>query len=340
MKIFILGSPHKIGGASGEALGAVSIWRQHGIDVDWIPTWGTPDGSVMAKCNELGTKVHVTGSARSLHLVQGLPGSTVVSFCNDNAFAARRQLEVMGCRHIFAPLMCFLTVAMRSACQQKHPSDIVFQSEYQKSQLAPLIKSLGYSEEHLHLVRGYIDWTRIPFSPRKHEAGAPFVIGRAARFRASKWHPKWWKMYERVPDRQAILLGTNEITIRQIGRAPKWAKCYKPGEVEAEDFWPELHAHVTCNDSDKENWPRTGLECMAHGVPTCAENRFGWKEMLQHEVTGMLGETPEQIGDMAARLAKDEDLRMSIVTTARKKLETEIANPDMVWEQWKKVLGL
>lgn len=339
MKIFILGSPHKVGGASGEALGAVSLWRQHGIDVDWIPTWGTPDANVMAKCHALGTGVHVILTARAIPRVPGLAGSTVISFCNDNAFAARRQLAQMGCRHIFAPLMCFLTTTMRAACQQRHPSDIVFQSEYQKSQLAPMLKSFGYTDSQLHLVRGYIDWSKIPFTPRPHEPNTPFVIGRAARFRASKWHPRWWKMYERVPDRQAILLGTNELTIRQIGRAPKWAKCYKPGEVDAEVFWPELHAHVTCNDSDKENWPRTGLECMAYGVPTCAENRFGWKEMIESCVTGMLGDTPEEIGDCAAELAADEDLRMSIVTTARKKLETEIANPDNIWAQWQKVIG-
>jgi hypothetical protein len=41
---------------------------------------------------------------------------------------------------------------------------------------------------------------------------------------------------------------------------------------------------------------------------------------------------------MATRLAKDEELRMSIVTTARNKLETEISNPDQIWEQWQKVL--
>lgn len=339
MKLFVLGVfDAKVGGASGECLGAVQIWRKNGLDVDMIPTWGQPTQETMNKCRLLGCQVHLV-SPRNIESIPGFAGSTVVSFCNDNAFNARRKLDALGCRHIFAPLMCFLTTAMRNACSQKHPTDIVFQSEYQKSVLAPQFRSFGYTDAQMHLVRGYIDWASIPFSPRPHEPGTPFVIGRAARSRDSKWHPKWWSMYERVPDRQAILLGVESVTTRQIGRAPQWATCHKPGAIPAETLWKQLHAHVTCNDSDKENWPRTGLECMAYGVPTCAENRFGWKEMLEHGVTGMLGDTPEAIGDNAAKLATDEELRMSIVTTARRKLETEISNPDLIWEQWRKVLA-
>ena len=338
-RIFVLGSPHKVGGASGEAIGAVHLWRSHGLEVDWIPTWNSPSQAVLDQCQRMGCNVHLI-SARHVQDIPGIAGSTVVSFCNDNAFAARRRLDELGCRHIFAPLMCFLTTAMRNACNQKHPAAIVFQSQYQRSVLAPQFRAFGYTDDQMYQVRGYIDWSSIPFNPRPHINGSPFVIGRASRSRPSKWNPRWWKMYERIPDRQAILLGVDTVTTQQIGRAPKWATIHKPGTVDAAIFWPQLHAHVTCNDSDRENWPRTGLECMAYGVPTCAENRFGWKEMIEHGLTGMLGETPEQIGDHATLLAKDEDLRMAIVHSARRRLETELANPDLIWEQWRSVLGL
>lgn len=79
---------------------------------------------------------------------------------------------------------------------------------------------------------------------------------------------------------------------------------------------------------------------MAYGVPTCAENRGGWAEMLEHGVTGMLGNSPQDIGRHAATLASNEDLRMAIATEARRRLETHIANPDLVWEQWRQVFGL
>ena len=327
----------KVGGASGECLGAVQLWRKHGLDVDLIPTWGTPTAETMAVCDKLGCKVHLV-RAHQLASIPGLPGATVVSFCNDNAFQAKRKLTQMGCRHVMAPLMCFLTVAMRNALSLQQVSDVVFQSKYQRSRLEPTLKSFGYTDDRLHTVRGYIDWPAVKLDPLPHKPETPFVIGRAARPRASKWHPAWWKMYERVPDREAVLLGVAEATVQQIGRAPKWATIHKPGEFPADVFWQQLHAHVTCNASDMENWPRTGLEAMMYGVPTCAENRYGWTEMLEHGVTGMLGDTPESIGDNAARLSQDEELRMSIVTTARRKLETEISNPDLIWEQWKKVL--
>ena len=338
-KVFVLGcpTPGRVGGANGEMLGAVSLWLKRGLDVGVIPTWNGPGKEVTDQLENMGCSVHLPGP-RLLHTVEGFPGSTVVSFCNENAFLAKRQMAKMNCRFIVAPLMCYLRPGMVSALKENLISGFIFQSEYQKSVLLPQAKQYGLDK--FHLVRGYIDWEKIKFAPRPHAAGEPFVIGRASRARASKWSKHWWKMYEEVPDRQAILLGVSPETVKQIGRAPSWGKIYKPGAISIESFWPQLHAHVTCNDMDLENRPRTGLECMAYGVPTCAENRGGWAEMLEHGVTGMLGDSPQKIGRHAATLAKDEDLRMTIATEARRRLETDIANPDLVWEQWREVLGL
>lgn len=338
-KVFVLGcpTPGRVGGANGEMLGAVSLWLKHGLEVGVIPTWNGPSKQITDLLEGMGCSVHLPGP-RLLHTVEGFAGSTVVTFCNDNAFLAKRQVAKLGCRFIVAPLMCFLRQPVTSALREHLISDIIFQSEYQKSVLLPQIKQHGF--DRFHFVRGYIDWEKIRFAPRSHAAGEPFVIGRASRPRASKWSKHWWKMYEEVPDRQAILLGVSPETIKQIGRAPAWAKTYPSGAISIESFWPQLHAHVTCNDMDMENCPRTGLECMAYGVPTCAENRGGWTEMLEHGVTGMLGDSPQKIGRHAATLAKDEDLRMAIVTEARRRLETDIANPDLTWEQWREVFGL
>ena len=339
MKVFVLGcpSPGHVGGANGEMLGAVSLWLKYGLDVGVIPTWNSPGPEIIKQLEGMGCSFHLPGP-RLLHTVEGFAGSTVVSFCNENAFMAKRQLAKMNCRFIVAPLMCYLRQGMVSALKEHLISDFIFQSEYQKSVLLPQAQQYGL--DRFHLVRGYIDWEKIKFAPRSHAAGEPFVIGRASRARASKWSQHWWKMYEEVPDRQAILLGVSPDTTKQIGRAPPWAKTYKPGAISAESLWTQLHAHVTCNDMDVENWPRTGLECMAYGVPTCAENRFGWAEMLEHGVTGMLGNSPQEIGRHAATLAKNEDLRIAIATEARRQLEASIANPDLVWEQWRAAFGL
>lgn len=339
MKVFVLGcpTPGRVGGANGEMLGAVSLWLKHGLEVGVIPTWNGPGKQITDMLESMGCSVHLPGP-RLLHTVEGFAGSTVVTFCNDNAFLAKRQVAKLGCRFIVAPLMCFLRQPVAGALREHLINDIVFQSEYQKSALLPQIQQYGLDK--FHLVRGYIDWEKIRFAPRSHAKGEPFVIGRASRARASKWSRHWWKMYEEVPDRQAILLGVSSETVKQIGRAPPWAKTSPPGAIPIEAFWPQLHAHVTFNDMNVENWPRTGLECMAYGVPTCAENRGGWVEMLEHGVTGMLGNSPQAIGRHAATLAKDEDLRMSIVTEARRRLETDISNPNLIWEQWREVFGL
>jgi len=339
MRIFVLGGPHKVGGAGGECLGAIQLWRKHGLDVHVIPTWEMPEKQYIKQLEDLGCVLH-SANPRSLGSIEGLAGATVVCFCNDAALRAKHALGLLKCQLVFAPLMCFLQMAVRNAAQQGWINEWVFQSDYQMSVLCPQLKGMEYKDEHFHKVNGYIDWSKIPFKPLPHAKGSPFVMGRAARPRASKWHRDWWKMYGQVPNPQAIILGADEETFRQIGKSPKWAECHKPGTYPTEQFYPRLHATVTCNESDQENAPRITLESFAYGVAMVSENRFGYRDQIQHGVTGMMGDAPEGIGEKAKMLAEDEDLRITIVRNARKSLEEDLCNPDKIWEQWKKVLGV
>jgi hypothetical protein len=341
MKIYVLGAVCRVGGAGQELAGAVALWRQHGIKTEIIPTWDKPEPQFLKIMEDLGCTIHNV-SPRALGTVDGIAGSTVVCFCNDAALRAKHALGLLKCRLVFAPLMCFLQQGVRNAAQQGWIHDWVFQSQYQKSILGPQLMGMGYTPASFHMVNGYIDWQKIPFHPLPHVVGEPFVMGRAARPRAAKWTRDWWLMYGKVPNPQAILLGPDDETIRQIGRPPKWAEVHKPGTYPTEAFYPRLHATVTCNDAggDQENAPRITLESFAHGVAMVAENRFGFREQVQNGVTGLLGDTPIEIGQLAAKFATDEELRMSCIREARKRLETELSNPDLIWEQWRTVLGL
>ena len=66
--------------------------------------------------------------------------------------------------------------------------------------------------------------------------------------------------------------------------------------------WPRLRRlshlrQVRVNGGARENWPRAGLEAMAAGVPIVAQNDWGWREMIEHGVTGFLGGDDCELAD-------------------------------------------
>ena len=95
---------------------------------------------------------------------------------------------------------------------------------------------------------------------------------------------------------------------------------------------------VQVNGGAGENWPRSGLEAMATGVPIVVQNQWGWCEMIEHDVTGFLCDNDAQLAFYTARLAVDEELRLRVAEDARERVERELANPEEIWDGWKKML--
>ena len=340
MKVFTLGMfGAKTGGASGDHLGFVQIMRRNGVDVCCIPTWDTTD-EPRKQAEAMGCEVRVVNPRRLIDQTD-MKGATVVTFCNDRVPMVKKALLELGCRLIFAPLMCHPEAGLRMSLQAGIVDTVVYQSHYQQKQMNHRLSgrhSYGYTPEMGHVIRGYYDWESVEFNPRPHEEGTPFVIGRIARPAASKWNRNWWKMYERVPNREAILLGYSTFTRQQIGKPPKWATVHRAGSIPAADVYKQLHAFVTCNDSDEENLPRTGLEAMSCGVPLVTENRFGWTEIIENGVSGLMGNTWKEIGDLAAAISRDEARRLEIARAGRMRVES-LCDPEAIWKGWKEVLG-
>jgi hypothetical protein len=59
--------------------------------------------------------------------------------------------------------------------------------------------------------------------------------------------------------------------------------------------------------------------------------------MIEHGITGFLGNSDEELAHYTAMLAYDEDLRMRIAQTARERLVEELASPDEIWAGWKRM---
>lgn len=70
-----------------------------------------------------------------------------------------------------------------------------------------------------------------------------------------------------------------------------------------------------------ESLSRVLLEAGALGVPAAAMDTGGTRDIVEHEVTGLLSAAPEELGAHVARLAADPDLRRRLGAAARAHVE-------------------
>ncbi|QDU76877.1 Glycosyl transferases group 1 [Bremerella volcania] len=338
MRVFLMGYPGDLGGACTEAWHTVKLWRRFDADVHLIATWGT-DAKWRSRVDALGCTTH-TATPETLDQVPGLAGATVVSFCNAAFLANAKRLRELGCRLAWVNCMTWLFDAERKFYRESGPFDaFVFQSEFQRSMLEPELTKLGYTPGLGNLIRGAFDFEEWEFNPRPHADGEAIVVGRAARPDLDKWSSNTWPIYNRIQyrNKRALMLGMDERTHQKLGAPPEWADCLKPMALPAHDYFRQLHCTLPVNGGARENWPRVGLEAMAAGVAVVAQNDWGWREMIEHGVTGFLGSCDEELAHHTAVLAYDETLRMRIINAARERLVNELASPNVLWAGWKRL---
>jgi len=335
MKVFLIGYPGDMGGANTEAWHTIVLWRRLGLDVHLVPTWGN-DARWEARLNALGCTTHHVLPAE-LESVPGLAGAPVVGMCNSEFMRHAPRLRAIECPIVWVNCMTFLFEHEKQFFANCGPADaMVYQSEFQRAEIEPRLKAYGYQASSGHTIRGAFDPSEWEFRPRPHGRGETFVIGRAARPDVDKWSSNTWQIYSRIQyaQKRALMLGMDDRTHAKLGPPPKWADCLKPTAMPVQTYFASLHCTLPINGGARENWPRVGLEAMATGVPIVAQNQWGWREMIEHGVTGFLGSCDEELAHYAAVLAYDEELRLSIVHAARQRLENELADAQTSGAAW------
>jgi glycosyltransferase involved in cell wall biosynthesis len=336
MCVYVQGFPHVVGGAGNECWWSSLLWKRiGGEDVHFIPTWAVTDPEWLVRVENEGFEIIDCRSSKDLPSITRMEGQTVVAFCNDRATDSFKTLREMGCRIVYCPLMCNVRSSEKPGYRQAFPDVIVFQSEYQRSKLEPQLKTFGYTPDKGALIRGGINFRDFDFNPRPHHKSEPFVVGRLARQTPSKWHKGLWKLYEQIPNRRAIIMGAPRY---HVGPPPAWGTCLEANAMPSGLLYRQLHAYVSKNGTDDENWPAVGREAMAYGVPLVVEDAWGWKEMIVHGETGFLCKNESQFVKYATLLSEDEELRVKIATQARERLESTLCNPAVLWAQWREVL--
>jgi len=341
-RLVMVGYPGDVGGASTEAYHSIRLWRRAGIEVTLIPTW-RPNQRYQPEMDSLLAKT-VTISPRDVerHLrsIPRLAGSPVVSFCNSHFYesGAATVLRDMGCPIIWLNCMTWPfghEQRWYTACGP--PDAMVCQSQFQMRRLQKTLGAL-VPRDRYRLIRGGFDVSLYEYRPRPHLSGEEFVMGKLSRAARDKWHKEMFRYVGKVPNpKRLLMMGVDHQTLSQVGTPPRWAKTYKPNEIPATDFMRQCHAVLGLNGSAKENWPRVGLEAMAHGVPVVAPNDYGWTEMLEHGTTGMLYTDMQDMVSCLSKLQRSERLRMTIAEAARNRVN-QLADPVIFGDEWKNLL--
>lgn len=347
--IYYFGYPGDIGGAQTECYALVRFLKRHGCDVRLVPTWNDPHPEFQPQMDTLGIP---TFHARELHLAEDLPdlrGSICLSLCNHNFTNILGRLHVQDCRTIWVPCMCFTTAQERRVFNSTtgFPHAVVFQSQFQKRVLESEYKRWGYNTKHRLVIHGVFDLDNWTYSPRPYSPLYPeLVVGRCARPDDDKWPKDLWPVYDRVGPVSAIVMGVSEQTAAHIGQPPHWGQALPPRALPVSDYYRHLDAFVTWNGNFNsplrtgalENWPRVALECFAQGVPVVAPDAYGWPEMIIPGETGLLASEVSDI-PTKARLLYTREYRQHLAANARTYLETELANEDVLWSQWSRLLS-
>lgn len=339
--IFVSGFPGPVGGANTECMHTVKLWRKFGLGVTLIPTWRStePEKSeleaVGARVLDVGEKDH-----DRLKAVEDLPGSIVVSFCNSNFLRIVDWYRDLGCKIVWVNCMTWIHNGEIPYYKKHGAFDrYVFQSGYQIKKLTPHLRKWGYKDEHGRLIRGAFSLDEWPFNPRPHSAGEPFIVGRVSRAAEDKWSSNTWPIYGSIPYEpiQAQVMGWSPAVEKKCHAPPKWAMAAPQNAQPPQNFLKQLHCMLQINGGAGENWPRSGLEAMAIGVPCVVQNQWGWTEMIKHGETGYLCNSDRDLAYWPAHLARNEQERMGIALAARTALERNLANPEAIWEGWREL---
>jgi len=338
MRIFVFGYPGDLGGACTELWHTIKLWRWFGVEVHLIPTWSSSN-RWRELVDQIGCVTHNV-SRDELSLIETLPGSIVVSFCNSEFLSCSHLLRELDCSLVWANCMTFLFDQEKNVNANHGVFDAyVFQSEFQRSELEPQLVPLGYTPDLGHLIRGAFDCDEFHFAPRPHPRRDVFVVGRMARPDLDKWSSNTWPIYSAIQyaNKRAFMLGVDDRLQGKLGASPIFADCLKPAAIPVQQFLANLHCLLPINGGARENWPRAGLEAMAAGVPIVAQNEWGWREMIEHGVTGFLADNDCELAHYAAMFAYEEDLRLQIAQNARRRLENDLAEPNQVWSGWSRL---
>lgn len=330
-KLFIYGFPGLYGGAGTELYHQIKVWLQMEMNLAIIPTdSGYKNEPMYQEMLNEGISIYKEHDFSAV-----TSEDAVIAFCNsfflDNAWFINKITK----RTIFVNCMTYL-FPTEIDCHEKGYINF---SLYQRQEvLTEHEKELGKLNSNCQFIKffPYFDSSTVEFSLKNQNI---VHIGRISRDSADKYSEYTVPIYEEIvsnKEKRGHFLGFGKNALTVVGKLPDWIKAYKNHtELPVKKFYETVDFIVQPTNT-VENWPRIGFEAMLSGKPLVVDNRGGWKNMIEHGVTGFLCDTPKDFVYYASKLANEYELREDIAYEAAERA-ANMSSIERSRESWERV---
>lgn len=325
-KLFIIGQPGDVGGASTELFDQIKIWKMLDIELHIIPT------EENYECQDKDIIVH------PYKKWDEIDGNVCISFCNNVFLNNLREIKKYSKKTIWVNCMmhCF---------NQEVSSQILglidlhlYQTKHQFLSVSSTLKHFG--KYNYKLFDSYFDYSLFEFNSLRDENN--FCFGRISRSDPLKFARDQFYIYDHIKhnSKKCYVLGANS-RILMLFRYPTRLKCgyditfYKPNEISRFDFYKKID--VLCMKTNgPENYPRCGMEAMASGSVLVVNDIPGWRCLIDSD-SGFLCKTKEDFINAMNYLASNPDTKKKIAESAYNKLKNQFTIEKSI-NSWRSVL--
>jgi glycosyltransferase involved in cell wall biosynthesis len=164
-------------------------------------------------------------------------------------------------------------------------------------------------------------------------AADPYAI-YVGKLAPNKGVAKLFAAIERAQLRWPLVVvgdGPDRAALERLGAAARVPVSFT-GWLDRDDALAKLSAAslLVFPSHGPESLSRVLLEASALGVPIAAMDTGGTSDIVEHDVTGLLARSTDELGDAVAKLAGDPALRARLAAAARSKVAATFDTPRVV----------
>jgi len=345
--ISFFGIIHQAGGCGPELLGAIELLKSKNVPVRCIVPMGDPivDSGRANFLRQLGVPV--------VHYRPGMfeECKILMTFGEDKCFDYMRQYSDRPKWMIWSSCMSHLIDAEISAIQDGLVDEYFFQTTSNGDLVGPqLVKAAGKGTRICHR-KGYQIYINpksryMPLAPKKKNR-KEFRVLKASRDDAEKWHEESWRMFSSIMAPAGIkvqveVAGWGEKALYKVGNpcdpSSKWngsLNVILNDHIYDPLLMSELYATSHCllhYYPFLESYGISTTQAMLSGCVPIGSNTQGFKEQIQHGVTGFLCNSADEASYYASYLAFNPKKREEMAREARNwQLHDGSGNPEKSW---------
>lgn len=314
MKICVIGYPSKYGGADTELDHQITCWHKMGVEIHVIPT-SEPDNAQLSL--GVAERVHTVHRPRDWTACKGLH---VISYCNGDFLANIIEIKRHARSTTFVNCMTWLFDKEREAHALRQIDVSLYQTDHARILVQDDLKRLN-PKFRWFKVRPYFDLSAFPFHENTDDS--VFRFCRVSRDDPAKFSKDTFRIFREfaspVP-KKGVVLGFKTELFTKCGPSESFVELLTPNQRSVASVYAESDVLLQSCDT-YENLPRVAMEAMSSGCVPVVDNRGGWREIIEHDVTGFLCGSAADFIDRATNLAHNPDKRRQMAIAGRQRVE-------------------